>query len=1446
MSSPGPTTSPPSKPAAETGPPKNGGENSKGDPLAPPSKPITSSPPGAVPSKPPSKEQGADGDVPGEKGSAKSDSEAETIVLPGKENDATPTKRRTIKHEDDSEPGEVHESGVGGRKENGREGGVKVEKGRGTHGDGPGRDAAPTAERSKKSRSADKDGPSHEGGNSSGLSSALSSPMAGIQSSKKGNSESDQSRSSPPHASGQDRSMSLNRQRPRKRKLGDDGADDRDHAASHEAASSQSVIPPANGKAHKKRKVLPPLPLTTRDFGHSDDAHSDSSSAGGSPRRRSQLRKLTATELALMSPAKMPHKKHRDQIGRTFLARACAANETDNARTRLRDRPEDIDIADNAGNTPLQIASLEGSAEIVKLLIEHHCDIDCKNHDKDTPLIDAVENGHLEVVQLLLDAGANPRQGNLNGEEPLDLLDPDDENYVAIRSALISAKNRSNLRRPSEDNSAHNSAATKESGRSSRGASAASPRHSPPMTNPRSPPLIGPPPRRKTVRSEATRNDLLWMKPTAENLRDRAGKGDMAGVANILNVLSQADTESLIAAARGGHDEVIQLLLGIGGADADADPVESQKEGFNTPILAAIGRGNEKVIQLLLEQRKFDPTRRDHRGRTYYEVARDRQGLNWEKEYEILRSAYESKTGGRKPAHSGSSKSATQVTARANRDGEKDKKHPGRPEASSHTESAQKKKLTSPANHGDTVRRDSTTKETRRDVADKAGISKHKGSQSALGAIRGQPRPDEGRHNSVAVVDGESSAARPPKSATVESRRRESDATTAASEGEGAKPRRKLVSGKVLKGDRETKRRESNASATSHTSTHADADERAQRRPKDSTLKSKTRPSSSGKTETEKSTIRLKASASDSELPGEGAVAKAKAAKRADSKDRLSAVRGEGGTKRPRSSESPVRSRSRESETRRSDAEESKKKRRRLESEGKDRHKGADTDRISGGGAEARVGVAKSSRSPSDAVATAKKVQGGSSKETVGATDHQKHGANGKGRVATQARDAEPVNSKIGHAKRHEPGIERTKDSLAKRDPDKQAVEKAADEKRMKVRREKEAAEQKAKENRELQDRLDRERAEQLKREQAEAEERAARMQAMEELKKAEEQRRRAEAEERAMREQAEKEDAERKIKIARAEEALAEEKRRVEEAERQARLAREEDEARAERKRREEEMHRRRAEQNRQRREEAERRRVELEQREAMELQRRQEEQERARREALPFALQRLAELPSELSRTPEEAKEFLPLYTVTLRQLDPGSPDEQGAERWVINFQAAVILGVKDVALPQYTGWERRPITERHKVLLWRVARTKLQSKAPLELDGLGVMARDRLTQAKFRAMESVFWIKLADLQDIVPRYPHLQGVKMSTLALQDLDRQDGPPTQFSLTANADGWTMTAYENGTYSSYTPSINRQIEEYRQHGSGPLFRPVFEPAAKKTPGKVVPNGVAHH
>ncbi|KAL4922694.1 hypothetical protein BDW62DRAFT_171573 [Aspergillus aurantiobrunneus] len=384
----------------------------------------------------------------------------------------------------------------------------------------------------------------------------------------------------------------------------------------------------------KKKKA--PTPLITGFQRQSSEDRQSVSSANGSPLPSAYVRKIASADGASASPARPTnYKKLRDQNGRTRLARACAAQELESVIARHEERPEDLNVADNAGNTPLQIASLEGCAPIVKYLIAAGCDVETCNIDKDTPLIDAAENGHDDVVKILLEAGANPRAVNSQGNEPSDLV-PDD--CDEIRRLLEEAKAKPRPNRRSEETTAP---PNRES--SSRRISGASPRDSPPVSGGRSPPFFSTmATKRKSVRSEATRNDLLWTKATPENLQAFAAKGDIAGVANILNVGQKADTDSMIAAAKGGHDEVLSLLLGMGDAEPDPAPVRSQKAGHNTPMLAAIGRGNLAVIKLFLDQPGFNPARRLYDGLTYFELSKKRRADNWEEEYDILREAYDS------------------------------------------------------------------------------------------------------------------------------------------------------------------------------------------------------------------------------------------------------------------------------------------------------------------------------------------------------------------------------------------------------------------------------------------------------------------------------------------------------------------------------------------------------------------------------------------------------------------------------------------------------------------------------------------------------------------------------------------------------------------------------------------------------------------------------------
>ncbi|KAL1971131.1 hypothetical protein VTN77DRAFT_82 [Rasamsonia byssochlamydoides] len=552
----------------------------------------------------------------------------------------------------------------------------------------------------------------------------------------------------------------------------------KDHSPSPSYRShKRAVSGPQHGIAeNQQRKKKTPAPLLTGRPRHSsEDRQSVSSSTSGSPMPSAHIRRL-ASDGAATSPAKpTTHKKQRDQNGRTRLARACAAQELEAVMARHAERPEDLNVPDNAGNTPLQIAALEGCAPIVKYLLEQGCEVDTKNIDKDTPLIDAVENGHLEVVKLLLEAGANPRIPNAEGDEPYDLVPSDSEDYEEIRRVLAEAKANPPPKRRSEDSSGRASS-SKDS--VPRGASASSPRESPPAHNTRSPPPTGMTARRRTVRSEATRNDLLWTKATPENLREFAAKGDMAGVANILNVLQKADTESLIAAAKGGHDDVMQLLLGIGYADPDPEPLETGnlRPGYNTPMLAAIGRGNLAVIGLLLDQPGFNPTRRLFRDRTYYELSRERKGENWEEESELLKTAYDNYIRNKKM------RKPETKSPRRSRDKEREVKKPVRRDSSSPVAPPSRRAMRSPTStrHADSPSKESST--SREKVRDG---SSQKASEPDTKPKTSNPerRQSESRGDEVVVKRRRLIAGRPPQD---QDRRRPSQVSDSGRE-EGSK-----------------------------------------------------------------------------------------------------------------------------------------------------------------------------------------------------------------------------------------------------------------------------------------------------------------------------------------------------------------------------------------------------------------------------------------------------------------------------------------------------------------------------------------------------------------------------------------------------------------------------------------------------------------------------------
>jgi hypothetical protein len=530
--------------------------------------------------------------------------------------------------------------------------------------------------------------------------------------------------------------------------------------ASTQAASSIAL----------KKKLRAPAPLVTSRHHRSNDRHSDSEASASEGPSRLQLHKFASIDNDAVSPAKGPTgpRKFYSKDGRSLLARACSNNDLEGAKARLEERPQDLNHADNAGNTPLHFASLPGYVKIVEFLLEQKCDVDPKNTDGETPLIDAVENGHVEVVKLLLDHGANPRQRNRKGDEPSELaLHEDDIAYQTIGKLIADAKLKDTRRRRSDDQEPQKDG-------SSRAASAASPRDSPPLLGPRSPPAVVS--RRRTARSDYTRNDLLWQENTQENLTKLAGSGDVQGVTNILNILQKAETESLIAAAKGGHDEVLGYLLAMGSPDPDPDPIRSEnvKSGYNTPMLAAIGRGSIAVVKLLLEQSGFDPTR-EFKGRTYPDISRDRKGAEWQEESRLLQDAYDKHRG---------LKSRKNGSPRKTRDVDKEARRQGR--ISSSPLPSQRKTVRSP-------------EQSHKDLPGKAPGLKHEVKREPSGSSRLSDEhrkkgrdSNSGDHNVAVSSDFDASGSQVKKSHKI--RRSQSDLHTVDSE--NAQKRRRLITGK--------------------------------------------------------------------------------------------------------------------------------------------------------------------------------------------------------------------------------------------------------------------------------------------------------------------------------------------------------------------------------------------------------------------------------------------------------------------------------------------------------------------------------------------------------------------------------------------------------------------------------------------------------------------------
>ncbi|HKL16634.1 MAG TPA: ankyrin repeat domain-containing protein [Balneolaceae bacterium] len=74
-----------------------------------------------------------------------------------------------------------------------------------------------------------------------------------------------------------------------------------------------------------------------------------------------------------------------------------------------------IDTVDQAGNTPLMLATKIGNPRMIDIILAHNPDVNRRNSNGETALMIASANGILSIVKDLKEKGANPDLRNNEG-----------------------------------------------------------------------------------------------------------------------------------------------------------------------------------------------------------------------------------------------------------------------------------------------------------------------------------------------------------------------------------------------------------------------------------------------------------------------------------------------------------------------------------------------------------------------------------------------------------------------------------------------------------------------------------------------------------------------------------------------------------------------------------------------------------------------------------------------------------------------------------------------------------------------------------------------------------------------------------------------------------------------------------------------------------------------
>nr|POF17347.1 protein hos4 [Quercus suber] len=364
------------------------------------------------------------------------------------------------------------------------------------------------------------------------------------------------------------------------------------------AVSMQSALTEGGTDAlSRKRRSATHLPAreskSVRHGWEESDGSSETTSHGHNEYRRPQRGIGRATSTPGRPPGR-ELKRHVNKYGFTRLAEACEDGDLDMVKEWREKDADQLELAEFAGNKPLQIAALNGNDEVVKYLIDEGCQIDCANVDKDTPLIDAAENGHLEVVKILLESGVDPLRQNLKGQQALDVVTDETDDADGIRAVLREAIGNWNSddakrRREQEEEARHAGGPNKE---------------------------------------------LHFMARSYENLLKLVTINDRNGVREFLDARVPVDNALIAAAARTGDEYLVNMLLA-----EITDKKAYQKP--EKPIAAVLGSSHFDMLKLLTQLGQFNPMYRNRAGKTWPELAEERNGPNCAMEKEHLQRLYD-------------------------------------------------------------------------------------------------------------------------------------------------------------------------------------------------------------------------------------------------------------------------------------------------------------------------------------------------------------------------------------------------------------------------------------------------------------------------------------------------------------------------------------------------------------------------------------------------------------------------------------------------------------------------------------------------------------------------------------------------------------------------------------------------------------------------------------